>query len=88
VGELSGARVRMENDSGTTACSILCCSFFTSRGIPWIPFYSPFAVVLTLTHIYTPFVVLPIYAAMEHVPRNLVEASHDLGASPTQTFGV
>jgi len=48
--------------------------------------YSPFAVVLTLTHIYTPFVVLPIYAAMEHVPRNLVEASHDLGASPTQTF--
>ncbi len=48
--------------------------------------YSPFAVVLTLTHIYTPFVVLPIYAAMEHVPRNLVEASDDLGASPTQTF--
>jgi spermidine/putrescine transport system permease protein len=48
--------------------------------------YSPFAVVLTLTHIYTPFVVLPIFAAMEHVPRNLVEASHDLGASPTQTF--
>jgi len=48
--------------------------------------YSPFAVVLTLTHIYTPFVVLPIYAAMEHIPRNLVEASHDLGASPIQTF--
>jgi spermidine/putrescine transport system permease protein len=48
--------------------------------------YSPFAVVLTLTHIYTPFVVLPIYAAMEHIPRNLVEASHDLGASPMQTF--
>src|SRR4030081_1649547 len=48
--------------------------------------YSPFAVVLTLTHIYTPFVVLPIYAAMEHIPRNFVEASHDLGASPMQTF--
>jgi spermidine/putrescine transport system permease protein len=48
--------------------------------------YSPFAVVLTLTHIYTPFVVLPIYAAMEHIPRNLVEASHDLGGSPMQTF--
>jgi spermidine/putrescine transport system permease protein len=48
--------------------------------------YSPFAVVLTLTHIYTPFVVLPIYAAMEHIPRDLVEASHDLGASPLQTF--
>ena len=48
--------------------------------------YSPFAVVLTLTHIYTPFVVLPIYAALEHIPRTLVEASHDLGASPAQTF--
>jgi len=48
--------------------------------------YSPLAVVLTLTHIYTPFTFLPIYAALEHIPRNLVEASHDLGASPTQTF--
>ncbi len=48
--------------------------------------YSPFAVVLTLTHIYTPFSILPIYASLEHIPRNLVEASHDLGASPLQTF--
>jgi spermidine/putrescine transport system permease protein len=47
--------------------------------------YSPFAVVLTLTHIYTPFAFLPIYASLEHIPRNLVEASHDLGASPFQT---
>jgi spermidine/putrescine transport system permease protein len=48
--------------------------------------YSPFAVVLTLTHIYTPFTILPIYASLEHVPRNLVEASHDLGAPPIETF--
>jgi len=48
--------------------------------------YSPFAVVLTLTHIYTPFTFLPVYASLEHIPRNLVEASHDLGASPAQTF--
>jgi spermidine/putrescine transport system permease protein len=48
--------------------------------------YSPFAVVLTLTHIYTPFAFLPVYAALEHIPRNLVEASHDLGASRFQTF--
>jgi spermidine/putrescine transport system permease protein len=48
--------------------------------------YSPFAVVLTLTHIYTPFAFLPIYASLEHIPRNLIEASQDLGASPTQTF--
>jgi spermidine/putrescine transport system permease protein len=48
--------------------------------------YSPFAVVLMLTHIYTPFVFLPIYAALEHIPLPLVEASHDLGAGSLQTF--
>jgi spermidine/putrescine transport system permease protein len=48
--------------------------------------YSPFAVVLMLTHIYTPFVFLPIYAALEHIPRPLIEASQDLGAGPRATF--
>jgi spermidine/putrescine transport system permease protein len=48
--------------------------------------YSPFAVILMLTHIYTPFVFLPIYAALEHIPRPVVEASQDLGASPLETF--
>jgi spermidine/putrescine transport system permease protein len=48
--------------------------------------YSPFAVILMLTHIYTPFVFLPLYASLEHIPRNLIEASHDLGASPRATF--
>jgi spermidine/putrescine transport system permease protein len=48
--------------------------------------YSPFAVVLTLTHIYTPFAFLPIYASLEHIPRNLIEASEDLGGSPLRTF--
>jgi len=48
--------------------------------------YSPFAVIITLTHIYTPFTLLPIYASLEHIPRNLVEASHDLGSAPWSTF--
>ena len=48
--------------------------------------YSPFAVVVMLTHIYTPFVFLPIYASLEHIPRPLIEASHDLGASGRTTF--
>jgi spermidine/putrescine transport system permease protein len=48
--------------------------------------YSPFAVVLTLTHIYTPFTFLPIFASLEHIPRNLVEASNDLGASRLETI--
>jgi spermidine/putrescine transport system permease protein len=48
--------------------------------------YSPFAVILMLTHIYTPFVFLPLYASLEHIPRSLIEASHDLGAGPRATF--
>jgi spermidine/putrescine transport system permease protein len=48
--------------------------------------YSPFAVLLMLTHIYTPFVFLPLYASLEHIPRNLVEASHDLRAGSRATF--
>lgn len=48
--------------------------------------YSPFAVVLMLTHIYTPFVFLPIFASLEHIPRPLIEASQDLGANPRSTF--
>ena len=48
--------------------------------------YSPLAVVVTLTHIYTPFAFLPIYASLEHIPRPLVEASEDLGATRATTF--
>jgi spermidine/putrescine transport system permease protein len=48
--------------------------------------YSPVAVAIALTHIYTPFAFLPIYAALEHIPRHLIEASEDLGASRLRTF--
>jgi spermidine/putrescine transport system permease protein len=58
---------------------------FTHEPVAFL-LYSPFAVVLVLTHIYTPFVFLPIYAALEHIPRPLIEASHDLGAGSAQTF--
>jgi spermidine/putrescine transport system permease protein len=32
------------------------------------------------------FLLYSPFAALEHIPRNLVEASHDLGATPAQTF--
>src|SRR5579863_9869166 len=58
---------------------------FTHKPVEFF-LYSPFAVIITLTHIYTPFTLLPIYASLEHIPRNLLEASQDLGASPWSTF--
>ncbi|HEY2420110.1 MAG TPA: ABC transporter permease [Neobacillus sp.] len=48
--------------------------------------YSPYAVVLALTHIYTPWVLMSIYTSLEHIPRNLQEASKDLGAGRFRTF--
>lgn len=48
--------------------------------------YSQWAVVLGLVHIFTPFVLMPIYTAFEHIPRPLIEASKDLGAGRFTTF--
>jgi spermidine/putrescine transport system permease protein len=48
--------------------------------------YSPFAVIVTLTHIYVPFVVLPVVASLEKIPQELLESSSDLGATTWQTF--
>lgn len=44
------------------------------------------AVLVTLAIILLPFAILPIFIALEKIPRNLFEASADLGASPAQTF--
>jgi putative spermidine/putrescine transport system permease protein len=37
-------------------------------------------------YVWLPFMILPIYAAIERVPENLIQASADLGARPAQTF--
>jgi len=37
-------------------------------------------------YVWLPFMILPLQAALERVPTNLVEASADLGGSPRQTF--
>jgi spermidine/putrescine transport system permease protein len=44
------------------------------------------AVLLTLTVLLLPFAILPIFLALERIPRNLLEASADLGASNWQSF--
>lgn len=48
--------------------------------------YNDFSVVLTLAYIFIPFVALPVYASLEKIPSDYVEASMDLGGSPFQTF--
>ena len=43
-------------------------------------------VFLVFVYIWLPYMILPIQTALERVPRSLVEASGDLGATPSQTF--
>jgi len=65
-------------------------SFLMSVGILAEPsdifLYNQFAMVVTLTYIFIPFMVMPVYTALEKIPRNLVEASADLGMRPIPTF--
>jgi putative spermidine/putrescine transport system permease protein len=41
---------------------------------------------LVFVYIWLPYMILPIQAALERVPKNLIEASADLGANPGQSF--
>ena len=45
-----------------------------------------FAIHLGIIYCYLPFMLLPIYAALEKQDRALVEAARDLGASPWRSF--
>ena len=45
-----------------------------------------FAVVLGLIYNYLPFMVLPIYTALEKLDPKIIEAAEDLGAPPVQVF--
>ncbi|MEM7075574.1 MAG: ABC transporter permease [Pseudomonadota bacterium] len=48
--------------------------------------YNTFAVVVGLVYNYTPFVVLAIYASLNRINRETIEASEDLGAPGWVTF--
>jgi putative spermidine/putrescine transport system permease protein len=41
---------------------------------------------ITFVYIWLPYMILPLQAALERVPRSYIEASSDLGATPAQTF--
>jgi putative spermidine/putrescine transport system permease protein len=47
---------------------------------------SPIGMFIAFTYIWLPYMILPIQASLERVPRSLLEASADLGARPGETF--
>ena len=48
--------------------------------------YTNWAVWIIFTYVWLPFMVLPVYGALERIPESYVEASRDLGASGFMTF--
>jgi spermidine/putrescine transport system permease protein len=58
-------------------------------GLPFEPLallYNNTAVVIGLVYVHLPFMVLPLYAALDRMDWSLIEAALDLGASQTRAF--
>ena len=48
--------------------------------------YTNWAMWIVFSYIWLPFMILPIYAALERIPDSYIEASRDLGAKNWTTF--
>jgi spermidine/putrescine transport system permease protein len=48
--------------------------------------FNEFSVILTLVHIYLPYMVVPIYLSLDRLDGGLLEAAGDLGANPLRAF--
>ncbi|BCX05778.1 MAG: ABC transporter permease [Candidatus Roseilinea sp.] len=48
--------------------------------------FSSLGMFFVFVYVWLPYMILPVQAALERVPRSLLEASGDLGAKPSTTF--
>jgi putative spermidine/putrescine transport system permease protein len=56
-------------------------------GLPHVHLaYSNWAVWIIFSYVWLPFMILPIFGALERIPHSYIEASRDLGASGWATF--
>ncbi|MFM7336759.1 MAG: ABC transporter permease [Actinomycetota bacterium] len=58
---------------------------FMKNLIGWSPGFGYTAVILTLSYLWFPYMLLPIYAGLERLPNSLLDASADLGAGSLRT---
>lgn len=65
--------------------SALLSAGVVSEPLTWLLF-SDFAVVLAFVHLYTMFMIVPIFNSMSRIDRALLEAARDAGASSWQTL--
>ena len=62
----------------------LIASGIVKQPVEWLLF-SDFSVVLAFVHLYTMFMIVPIFNSMMRIDRSLIEAARDAGASGWQT---
>ena len=90
--ELPGARVCLETDPGQGGHPELgyraagpgprlcnCCFSLPAVGGPSLSL-SPIGIFIVFTYVWLPYMIIPIQAALERVPKSMLEASGDLGA--------
>ena len=65
--------------------SFLQASGLAAQPVEWLLF-SSFSVVVAFVHLYTMFMIVPIFNSMSRIDRSLIEAAYDAGASGWQTL--
>ncbi len=63
----------------------LAATGLTRQPLEWLLF-SDFSVLLAYVHLYTMFMIVPIFNSMMRIDRSLLEAARDAGASAWQTL--
>jgi putative spermidine/putrescine transport system permease protein len=63
----------------------LMATGITKEPVEWL-LYSEFAIVLALVHLFTFFMIVPIFNSMMRIDRRLLEAAYDAGATGWQTL--
>ena len=64
--------------------NLLMWSGLTHEPVPLL--YNDVSMLLGMTYVYCPFMILPLYATLVKMDLSLLEAAHDLGASPWEAF--
>ena len=64
---------------------LLLATGIVSEPLEWL-LYSNFSVILALVHLYTLFMIVPIFNSMLRIDKGLIEAAYDAGASQIQVI--
>jgi putrescine transport system permease protein len=70
-------------DQGIVNNALLALGLITE---PVQMLYTDVSMLVGMTYVYLPFMVLPLYATLVKLDVRLLEAAHDLGASPWKAF--